>query len=142
MYILVLKRFLNVIAVSLTSHLYWTQTTVKNAGGGLRFTRVEILLPSQLQSVLAHYNSHKTVCLKADGLAFMLTSSSQCVFAQLWMTILLWSFASTCLAGKIEYQAQSPDEAALVGAARNFGFVFKVTLLHLLFLYMWTMNLL
>ncbi|XP_014676804.1 PREDICTED: phospholipid-transporting ATPase ID-like [Priapulus caudatus] len=27
--------------------------------------------------------------------------------------------------GKLEYQAQSPDEAALVGAARNFGFVFK-----------------
>ncbi|XP_011166833.1 phospholipid-transporting ATPase ID isoform X5 [Solenopsis invicta] len=27
--------------------------------------------------------------------------------------------------GKIEYQAQSPDEAALVSAARNFGFVFK-----------------
>jgi len=29
--------------------------------------------------------------------------------------------------GKLEYQAQSPDEAALVGAARNFGFVFKVS---------------
>lgn len=28
-------------------------------------------------------------------------------------------------AGKLEYQAQSPDEAALVGAARNFGYVFK-----------------
>ncbi|XP_067214700.1 phospholipid-transporting ATPase ID isoform X3 [Linepithema humile] len=27
--------------------------------------------------------------------------------------------------GRIEYQAQSPDEAALVSAARNFGFVFK-----------------
>ncbi|XP_071844250.1 phospholipid-transporting ATPase ID-like isoform X2 [Apostichopus japonicus] len=27
--------------------------------------------------------------------------------------------------GSIEYQAQSPDEAALVSAARNFGFVFK-----------------
>lgn len=27
--------------------------------------------------------------------------------------------------GKLEYQAQSPDEAALSGAARNFGFVFK-----------------
>lgn len=26
--------------------------------------------------------------------------------------------------GRIEYQAQSPDEAALVSAARNFGFVF------------------
>lgn len=26
--------------------------------------------------------------------------------------------------GKLEYQAQSPDEAALVSAARNFGFVF------------------
>lgn len=27
--------------------------------------------------------------------------------------------------GKLEYQAQSPDESALVSAARNFGFVFK-----------------
>lgn len=27
--------------------------------------------------------------------------------------------------GKLQYQAQSPDEAALVSAARNFGFVFK-----------------
>lgn len=27
--------------------------------------------------------------------------------------------------GKLEYQAQSPDEEALVSAARNFGFVFK-----------------
>lgn len=26
---------------------------------------------------------------------------------------------------RLEYQAQSPDEAALVAAARNFGFVFK-----------------
>uniref|UniRef100_A0A0N5A7W7 Phospholipid-transporting ATPase n=1 Tax=Syphacia muris TaxID=451379 RepID=A0A0N5A7W7_9BILA len=28
-------------------------------------------------------------------------------------------------AGKLQYQAQSPDEAALTSAARNFGFVFK-----------------
>ena len=28
----------------------------------------------------------------------------------------------------LEYQAQSPDEGALVSAARNFGFVFKVSL--------------
>lgn len=27
--------------------------------------------------------------------------------------------------GKLEYQAQSPDEAALVSAARNFGFIFR-----------------
>ena len=26
---------------------------------------------------------------------------------------------------QLEYQAQSPDEAALTAAARNFGFVFK-----------------
>jgi magnesium-transporting ATPase (P-type) len=31
-----------------------------------------------------------------------------------------------CESGQLEYQAQSPDEAALVNAARNFGFVFKV----------------
>lgn len=30
--------------------------------------------------------------------------------------------------GNLEYQAQSPDEAALTSAARNFGFVFKVSL--------------
>jgi len=29
-------------------------------------------------------------------------------------------------AGVLEYQAQSPDEGALVNAARNFGFVFRV----------------
>ena len=29
--------------------------------------------------------------------------------------------------GVLEYQAQSPDENALVSAARNFGFVFKVS---------------
>lgn len=29
--------------------------------------------------------------------------------------------------GNLEYQAQSPDEAALTSAARNFGFVFKVS---------------
>ena len=29
--------------------------------------------------------------------------------------------------GKIVYQAQSPDEAALTSAARNFGFVFRVS---------------
>jgi len=28
--------------------------------------------------------------------------------------------------GVLEYQAQSPDEGALVSAARNFGFVFRV----------------
>lgn len=27
--------------------------------------------------------------------------------------------------GTLEYQAQSPDEAALTSAARNFGFVFR-----------------
>ena len=37
-----------------------------------------------------------------------------------------------CVAGSLEYQAQSPDEGALVSAARNFGFVFLVmsTLSH------------
>ena len=29
--------------------------------------------------------------------------------------------------GPMEYNAQSPDEAALVSAARNFGYVFLVT---------------
>ena len=30
--------------------------------------------------------------------------------------------------GSVTYQAQSPDESALVLTARDFGFVFKVTL--------------
>jgi len=30
-------------------------------------------------------------------------------------------------AGSVTYQAQSPDESALILAARDFGFVFKVT---------------
>lgn len=33
--------------------------------------------------------------------------------------------------GKLEYQAQSPDEGALVSAARNFGFVFKVIYMYI-----------
>ena len=40
-----------------------------------------------------------------------------------------WKFLLICLClyliGKLEYQAQSPDENALVSAARNFEFVFK-----------------
>jgi len=30
------------------------------------------------------------------------------------------------LPGQLTYQAQSPDEGALVSAARNFGYVYKV----------------
>jgi phospholipid-translocating ATPase len=30
------------------------------------------------------------------------------------------------IVGTLQYNAQSPDEAALVAAAKNFGFVFKV----------------
>ena len=39
------------------------------------------------------------------------------------------SLTSVCPSslGDLEYQAQSPDEAALVTAARNFGFVFLVS---------------
>ena len=42
------------------------------------------------------------------------------------LTVLLSGLSSTPLspAGKLKYQAQSPDEDALVSAARNFGFVF------------------
>jgi magnesium-transporting ATPase (P-type) len=42
------------------------------------------------------------------------------------------------VSGKLEYQAQSPDENALVSAARNFGFVFtqrtpnSITILNML----------
>lgn len=32
---------------------------------------------------------------------------------------------SSVLTGELYYQAQSPDEGALVTAARNFGFVFR-----------------
>jgi len=35
------------------------------------------------------------------------------------------SNASSLLPGELNYQAQSPDEGALVTAARNFGFVFR-----------------
>ncbi len=43
--------------------------------------------------------------------------------------ILLKSFEAIIkifLSGLLKYQAQSPDENALVSAARNFGFVFTV----------------
>lgn len=36
----------------------------------------------------------------------------------------LW-LLSSLLPGELTYQAQSPDEGALVTAARNFGFVFR-----------------
>jgi len=36
------------------------------------------------------------------------------------------SFLFDIVKGQLLYQAQSPDEGALVGAARNFGFVFRV----------------
>lgn len=42
------------------------------------------------------------------------------LFTHSFITIYIWSFYS-----RLEYQAQSPDESALVSAARNFGFVFK-----------------
>lgn len=35
------------------------------------------------------------------------------------------SLANSVLSGELNYQAQSPDEGALVTAARNFGFVFR-----------------
>ncbi|XP_022106465.1 phospholipid-transporting ATPase ID-like isoform X2 [Acanthaster planci] len=46
-----------------------------------------------------------------------------------WLFFRLLSLCHTVMPeiieGKLQYQAQSPDEAALVSAARNFGFVFK-----------------
>ncbi|XP_038076236.1 phospholipid-transporting ATPase ID-like isoform X3 [Patiria miniata] len=46
-----------------------------------------------------------------------------------WMFFRLLALCHTVMPeiveDKLEYQAQSPDEAALVSAARNFGFVFK-----------------
>ncbi|XP_041465604.1 probable phospholipid-transporting ATPase IM [Lytechinus variegatus] len=47
-----------------------------------------------------------------------------------WLFFRLLSLCHTVMPetdadGNLAYQAQSPDEAALVGAARNFGFVFK-----------------
>ena len=49
---------------------------------------------------------------------------------------MIFEFSCTCVyvccthtyIGTLEYNAQSPDEAALVAAAKNFGFVFKVQL--------------
>jgi magnesium-transporting ATPase (P-type) len=37
------------------------------------------------------------------------------------------SFSFGVIIGELIYQAQSPDEGALVNAARNFGFVFRVS---------------
>ena len=39
----------------------------------------------------------------------------------------MYSSSETLFAGQLIYQAQSPDEGALVSAARNFGFVFRVS---------------
>ena len=35
------------------------------------------------------------------------------------------------IVGTLSYNAQSPDEAALVSAARNFGYVFKVLYVYM-----------
>lgn len=42
------------------------------------------------------------------------------------MYMYIYIHTCTCPAGKLVYNAQSPDEAALVSAARNFGYVFTV----------------
>ena len=41
-----------------------------------------------------------------------------------WPTQLFWFSLLPLLSGQLNYQAASPDEGALVSAARNFGFVF------------------
>ena len=41
-----------------------------------------------------------------------------------WPTQLFWFSLLPLLLGQLNYQAASPDEGALVSAARNFGFVF------------------
>ena len=74
-----------------------------------------------------HFRSD-LLCIKWDAKP---TNSAQLVHKNL-----RWCFftESSCsrdadadvLAGELEYQAQSPDEGALVSAARNFGFVFRV----------------
>ncbi|XP_044762025.1 probable phospholipid-transporting ATPase IM isoform X2 [Coccinella septempunctata] len=47
------------------------------------------------------------------------------VFAFFRLLALCHTVMSEVSDGKLEYQAQSPDEEALVSAARNFGFVFR-----------------
>ena len=42
----------------------------------------------------------------------------------------MYQFDLCFIAGNLSYQAQSPDEAAMVSAARNFGFVFIVSGAH------------
>ena len=58
-------------------------------------------------------NFHKIDCTVSDTV---------CVDSGLRLFVILVILAL------LEYQAQSPDEGALVSAARNFGFVFKVSL--------------
>ncbi|KAL3278639.1 hypothetical protein HHI36_016178 [Cryptolaemus montrouzieri] len=47
------------------------------------------------------------------------------VYAFFRLLALCHTVMSEIVDGKLEYQAQSPDEEALVSAARNFGFVFR-----------------
>ena len=52
------------------------------------------------------------------------------ILTEFWYSVrkeCIFSCFSLPTDGGLEYQAQSPDEGALVSAARNFGFVFKVT---------------
>lgn len=43
----------------------------------------------------------------------------------MYHTMIISTYA--IVTGPLQYNAQSPDEAALVSAARNFGYVFLVT---------------
>ena len=51
-----------------------------------------------------------------------------CIHVTIHVSIIMCiSYRYVCVCtGKLVYNAQSPDEAALVSAARNFGFVFVV----------------
>ncbi len=54
----------------------------------------------------------------------LLTLSLTCNIGHVFANIVV---LSVFYSGTLEYQAQSPDENALVSAARNFGFVFRVS---------------
>lgn len=68
---------------------------------------------------------HFTICLNQ-----VLTNQS--VIINIIQVAEFWRLLALCHTsmpeqrnGRLEYQAQSPDEAALTCAARNFGYVFK-----------------
>ena len=72
---------------------------------------------------------HSVVSEEVDGM-YAVEQNKLIIIIIIYMAEVNYFFTVYFDLGDLEYQAQSPDEAALVTAARNFGFVFLVRANH------------